>query len=219
MYYFRNPEIFSAGRVFTFALLFIIFFNIDSRAQETPLPKFVNDTVDYTPTYNAGEKPQYIITVSSKGEKLGDVIIELYPDIAPKHCKNFDSLVYVKFYDGTAFHRVVPDFVVQGGGIYSKEYSRELWGRSDDSQAKIPAEFSDIDHEEGVISAARRNDINSATSQFFICLDDVPSLDGNYTIFGKVLEGMDIIEELTDFEADDKNFLLEKVEMTIKRKE
>jgi len=148
-------------------------------------------------------------------EHLGTIIIELFPDIAPKHVANFDSLVAIGFYNGTTFHRVVPNFVIQGGDPNSKSKPRELWGYGDPSQKRIPAEFSTISHRRGILSAARAEDPNSATSQFFICVADAPWLDGQYTVFGRVLEGMDVVDIIANLPRDERDNPIDRVEMTI----
>ena len=165
------------------------------------------------------ENPHYLITVTQAGKHLGDIEIELYPKIAPKHVHNFDSLVAIKFYDGTAFHRVIPGFMIQGGDPNSKDKPRSTWGFGDPSQTKVPAEFNDIHHERGVISAARSQDPNSATSQFFIMHGDAPHLDHQYTAFGRVVKGMDVVDAIckVPLEGPHKSMPVDKVEMKIKR--
>lgn len=166
---------------------------------------------------------QYVISVKQGNKFLGDIKIELFPDVAPKHVRNFDSLVSIGFYDGTAFHRVVKGFMIQGGDPNTKNKPKKTWGMGDPSQTKIPAEFSDLQHKPGIISAARTNDPNSATSQFFICTGDAPWLDGKYTIFGRVVEGMDVVKKIEDVELErqpnmnEMSSPVEKVEMTIKK--
>ncbi len=123
--------------------------------------------------------PRYVISVTHQGKQVGTITLELFPDVAPKHCANFDSLVAAGFYDGTAFHRVIPGFMIQGGDPNSKNKPKNTWGTGDPSQKTVPAEFSDITHARGILSTARKgNDINSATSQFFIMVKDTPQLDG-----------------------------------------
>ncbi|MBL7997482.1 MAG: peptidylprolyl isomerase [Candidatus Kapabacteria bacterium] len=163
--------------------------------------------------------PRYVITISQGGAKLGDIEIELMPAVAPKHCANFDSLVRVKFYDGSVFHRVIPGFMIQGGSLNSKIKPRErnMWGASDTSQKRVPAEFSDTKHKRGVISAARTNDPNSATSQFFICVDDATHLDGKYSAFGQVVRGMDVVDAIVDLPRDERDNPIERVEMIVVR--
>ncbi len=167
----------------------------------------------------------YIYLISLKqGEKhLGDIKIKLFPDVAPLHCRNFDSLVSIGFYDGTAFHRVVKGFMMQGGDPNSKSKPKSTWGMGDPSQTKVKAEFSNLKHKRGTISAARTNDPNSATSQFFICFKDAPWLDGKYTIFGEVIDGFDVLDkvEKTPVEkqpySEEVSSPTEKIEMTIRR--
>ena len=163
------------------------------------------------------KNPQYIISVKQGNTVFGDILIELFPDVAPKHVHNFDSLVSVKAFDGTAFHRVVPGFVIQGGDPNSKNKPKDTWGYGDPSQKTVPAEFNKLKHERGIISAARSQDPNSATSQFFICLDNISHLDGKYTVYGKVLTGLDIVDKIVAVPCDGQA-PKEKVEMTIKKK-
>jgi cyclophilin family peptidyl-prolyl cis-trans isomerase len=166
---------------------------------------------------------QYIISVKQGDKFLGNIKIELFPDVAPKHVRNFDSLVSIGFYNGTAFHRVVKGFMIQGGDPNTKNKPKETWGMGDPSQTRIPAEFSNLKHKPGIISAARTNDPNSATSQFFICTGDAPWLDGKYTIFGQVIEGMDVVEKIENVKLErqpnmnEMSAPVEKVEMTIKK--
>ena len=169
---------------------------------------------------NAGEKmdrPKYVITTFQKGSELGKIKIELFNDVAPKHVANFDSLVSIGFYDGTAFHRVIPGFMIKGGDPNSKDKPREMWGFGDPTQQTVPAEFSNLKHKRGIISAARKPDPNSATSQFFICVADVPHLDGQYSIFGQVIEGMDVVDKIVNMPRDSRDNPLDKVEMKIEK--
>lgn len=169
---------------------------------------------------NSKSGPKYIITVTHLGKEVGKITLELFPDVAPKHCANFDSLVSIGFYNGTAFHRVIPGFMIQGGDPNSKDKPKNTWGTGDPSQTKVPAEFSDITHERGILSTARRgDDINSATSQFFIMVKDSPFLDGQYTVFGKVTEGMDIADYIVNAPRDSRDNPNDKIEMNIKKAE
>ena len=162
------------------------------------------------------EGPQYQITVTQGQVKLGDIIVELFPDVAPEHCRNFDSLVAAKFYDGTAFHRVIPGFMIQGGDPNSKDKPRNKWGQGDPSQRMIKAEFNKKSHKRGILSAARRGgDNNSATSQFFIMVNDAPHLDGQYTVYGHVLTGMEIADKIVNSKRDAGDNPIEKIEMKI----
>jgi peptidyl-prolyl cis-trans isomerase B (cyclophilin B) len=124
---------------------------------------------------------------------LGEMVVEFWPDVAPKHVENFKSLAKKGFYDGTAFHRVIKGFMIQGGDPLTKDESaRARWGTGDPGY-KIPAEFNKKPHTRGVLSMARSQDPNSAGSQFFICLETVAHLDNQYTAFGKLIKGEDVL--------------------------
>ena len=136
--------------------------------------------------------------------------------MAPETVANFDNLVKTGAYDGTAFHRVIPGFVIQGGDPNSKEGPKSSWGMGAPGQKTVPAEFSDVKHERGILSMARKgNDINSGTSQFFICVADVPSLNNQYTVFGAVSDGMDVVDKIVNMPRDETDKALKKVEMFI----
>jgi len=131
----------------------------------------------------------------------GEMVIEFWPEVAPKTVENFKKLANEKFYDGTAFHRIVKGFMIQGGDPLTKDPSKEaLWGTGDPGY-KIKAEFNDRKHVRGVISMARAMDPDSAGCQFFICLDNAPNLDGQYTAFGKLIKGDDVLGKLGDAET------------------
>ena len=164
-----------------------------------------------------GDNPHYIISVTHGGRFLGKIEIELFPDVAPKHCNNFDSLVAIKFYDSTAFHRVIPGFMIQGGDPNSRNKPKSTWGYGDPSQTKVPAEFGTISHQRGIMSAARAADINSATSQFFICVAPATHLDGQYSVYGQVVSGMNIADSIVSVPRDANNNPNEKVEMMINK--
>jgi len=129
----------------------------------------------------------------------GPIKIEFYPDVAPKHVKNFKDLANSGFYDGVVFHRIVPGFVIQAGDPNTKNssISRDTWGTGGPGYA-INQEFSKIPHERGILSMARMPDPNSAGSQFFIVLNNSKFLDGQYTVFGKVTEGIEIVDKIAN---------------------
>ncbi len=126
--------------------------------------------------------------------------IELYPNIAPISCENFEKLVKSGFYDGLTFHRVIPGFMIQGGCPNGTGIGGPGW--------QIKGEFSsngvknDLKHTRGVLSMARSMNPNSAGSQFFIMHADAPHLDGQYAAFGKVVSGMDAVDEIAETETD-----------------
>ncbi len=126
----------------------------------------------------------------------GEMVLELWPDVAPGHVENFKKLARKEFYDGTCFHRVIKGFMIQGGDPLTKdEANQSRWGTGGPGYT-IKAEFSDKPHMRGVLSMARSNDPNSAGSQFFICHGDPRFLDHQYTAFGKLIEGGEVLEKI-----------------------
>ncbi|MHC4995163.1 MAG: peptidylprolyl isomerase, partial [Planctomycetota bacterium] len=120
----------------------------------------------------------------------GEIVIELWEDVAPRHADNFNQLIHDGFYDGLTFHRIIPEFLIQSGCPIGDGTGTAGWD--------IDAEFNERKHEPGVVSMARRKDPDSASSQFFICLsrENCEHLDGQYTAFGRVVEGMDTVERI-----------------------
>lgn len=126
----------------------------------------------------------------------GEMVAEFWSDVAPKTVQNFKDLAKKGFYDGTAFHRVIKGFMIQGGDPFTKDESKQSrWGTGDPGY-KIDAEFNKKSHERGVLSMARSQDPNSAGSQFFICHGTPKFLDGQYTAFGKLIKGDDVLEKI-----------------------
>ncbi len=133
--------------------------------------------------------------------KDGDVEIELFSDVAPNHVKRFKELASKGLYDGVVFHRVIDGFMAQSGDVKygnskSKEFNLSLAGTGGSDLPDLKAEFSDIPHDRGVLSAARSSNPNSANSQFFICFQPAPHLDRQYSVFGKVIKGMEFIDKI-----------------------
>ena len=126
--------------------------------------------------------------------KSGNVIIEMKPDLAPNHVKRIKELVSEKFYDGLKFHRVIDGFMAQTGD--------PLGNGTGGSGQKLKAEFSSESHVRGTLSMARASDPNSADSQFFICFADAPWLDGQYTIWGQIIEGMENVDKIKKGEGN-----------------
>lgn len=160
---------------------------------------------------------------------FGDMVVEFYPDIAPMHVESFMALANEEYFNGTTFHRVIPGFMIQGGDPNSRNENRATHGtggragkffglgnEEDPSTWLIPQEFSDTPHVKGILSMARTNDPNSASSQFFVCHDNANFLDNNYTVFGKVIDGLDIIDEIANVAKDQNDNPLERVEMSIR---
>jgi|TARA_B100001971_G_scaffold144265_1_gene133458 peptidyl-prolyl cis-trans isomerase B (cyclophilin B) len=133
--------------------------------------------------------------------KDGDVKIELFHDVAPRHVERIKKLANEGKYDNVVFHRVIDGFMAQTGDVKfgnssSSDFDLKRAGMGGSDLPDLDAEFNDIPHEKGTLSMARASDPNSANSQFFICFEPAPSLDRNYTVFGKVIEGMNNIDKI-----------------------
>lgn len=157
-----------------------------------------NDTED-AGAYPTGNVP---VQVTVKVKDFGTFVLELYPDYAPKTVENFVNLVESGFYEGTKFHRVVENFMAQGGEAVNGEELRPINGEF----LSNGYTQNTLKHERGTISMARTTDKNSATSQFFICYTDCPALDGDYAAFGKVISGMDVIDSFLGVERVSNGF-------------
>ena len=131
--------------------------------------------------------------------KNGEVKIELFPDVAPNHVKRFKTLANSNKYDGVVFHRVIDGFMAQTGDVQygnstNAKFDLNRAGTGSSDLPDLKSEFSDLPHEKGTLSMARSSNPNSANSQFFICFESAPHLDRQYTIFGKVVEGMEFVD-------------------------
>ena len=149
--------------------------------------------------------------------KHGEIEIELLPEKAPGHVKNFLDLARKGFYDGTTFHRVIPGFMIQGGCPNTKDAKGSKAGHGTGGPGyTIKAEFNDTSHRRGVVSMARAQDPNSAGSQFFICVSDSTFLDKQYTAFGRVVAGMEVADQIVAQARDGRDNPVEPVQMTVK---
>ena len=149
-------------------------------------------TPDMTPSPSPSAEKEVAVFKTSEGE----MVAEFWPDVAPNTVENFKKLAKQGFYDGTAFHRIVKGFMIQGGDPLTKDESKESrWGTGDPGY-KIKAEFNEKLHEKGVLSMARSAQPDSAGSQFFIMLGRAPHLDRQYTGFGKLIKGEDVLEKI-----------------------
>ncbi|HEX7570983.1 MAG TPA: peptidylprolyl isomerase [Verrucomicrobiae bacterium] len=136
----------------------------------------------------------------------GVMVVEFFPKVAPNHVANFKKLARQGFYDGTCFHRVIKGFMIQGGDPNTKnETAKDTWGMGGPGYT-VNAEFNSKHHARGILSMARSNDPNSAGSQFFICHGDAAFLDGQYTVFGNLIKGDDVLGKIgtTPTEAPDR---------------
>jgi len=139
--------------------------------------------------------------------KDGDVKIEMFPDVAPNHVKRITELANSGKYDNVVFHRVIDGFMAQTGDVKfgnseSKDFDLRRAGMGGSDLPDLNQEFNDVPHERGTLSMARSSDPNSANSQFFICFDQAPFLDRQYTVFGKVIEGMEFVDKIKRGDSD-----------------
>ena len=147
-----------------------------------------------SPSMTASNNNEVAVIKTSEGE----MVAEFWSDVAPKTVDNFKKLAREGFYDGTAFHRIVKGFMIQGGDPNTKDLAKESSYGTGGPGYKIKAEFNEKLHEKGVLSMARSGDPDSAGSQFFVMLGRSPHLDRQYTAFGKLIKGMDVLEKIGD---------------------
>jgi peptidyl-prolyl cis-trans isomerase B (cyclophilin B) len=144
----------------------------------------------------------YANTLATLQTDMGDITVKFFYDKAPHHVQNFVDLAAKGFYDGTLFHRVIPGFMVQGGDPNTKKQEDPMhpYGTGgnvvDGKEVRLKAEFNDISHKRGILSMARSQDPNSASSQFFIVVKDSTFLDNQYSAFGEVVSGMDVADKI-----------------------
>jgi peptidyl-prolyl cis-trans isomerase B (cyclophilin B) len=150
-----------------------------------------------TTTEAAKATSHYENKVAELHTSAGDIHIRFFPDVAPNHVKNFIDLAEKGFYNGTKFHRVIPGFMIQGGDPNSIKGDPSTWGMGG-SPEKVKAEFNTVSHKRGIVSAARSQDPNSASSQFFIVTSDSTFLDRQYTVYGQVTKGMDVADKIVN---------------------
>ena len=148
------------------------------------------------------DKPKDGDDVAVLETSAGKIVVMFYPDKAPRHVENFKNLAKNGFYDGTRFHRCIPGFMIQGGDPLSKDLTKSaMWGTGgnmgpDKKEINVPAEFNDVRHKRGVLSMARSQSPDSASSQFFIMVQDNEGLDGQYSAFGATVSGMDVADKI-----------------------
>jgi peptidyl-prolyl cis-trans isomerase B (cyclophilin B) len=147
--------------------------------------------------------------------KFGAIELKFFPDVAPGHVNNFIELSKKGFYDKTIFHRVIPGFMIQGGDPNSREANKSQHGTGGPGY-QLKAEFNDKPHKRGILSMARSGHPDSAGSQFFICVQDAPFLDRQYTVFGEVVSGMEVADKIVSQPRDAGDNPNERIEMTVK---
>jgi peptidyl-prolyl cis-trans isomerase B (cyclophilin B) len=166
-----------------------------------------NNNPSSMPTPKVAGTPVFDDEVAVFETDYGNFKIALYPDVAPRHVENFKKLISEKFYDGLGFHRVIPNFIIQGGDPQTRGGgNRRKWGAGDDNQPKVPAEFSTRPFVRGTVGMARKgDDPNSGTSQFFICLRPNPDWNGEYTVFGEVIQGLNNVQVISNVPLNPEN--------------
>jgi peptidyl-prolyl cis-trans isomerase B (cyclophilin B) len=160
------------------------------------------------------ERPPLAETNAVIHTKFGDITLRFFPEDAPGHVKNFIELAQKGFYTKTTFHRIIPGFMIQGGDPNSKSTDRSRHGMGGPGY-NLKAEFNNQPHKKGTLSMARSADPDSAGSQFFICVSAAPHLDGQYTVFGEVTDGMDVVDQIVSQPRDQNDNPLERIEMTV----
>jgi peptidyl-prolyl cis-trans isomerase B (cyclophilin B) len=191
-----------------FIALFAVFMSIAVSAQSTmPAPKTITATKK--------EVKKMSGTKAIIETKFGNITLKFFPDVAPGHVKNFIDLANKGFYDGTTFHRVIPGFMIQGGDPNSKDPNKSKHGQGGPGYT-IKAEFSDKPHKRGTLSMARAGHPDSAGSQFFLCVKDSSFLDKQYTVFGEVESGMDVVDKIVSQPRDGNDNPNDRIEMKVK---
>jgi peptidyl-prolyl cis-trans isomerase B (cyclophilin B) len=147
--------------------------------------------------------------------KLGNIELKFFPDVAPNHVDNFIQLAKTGFYDETIFHRIIPGFMIQGGDPNSKNHDKSSHGMGGPDH-KVKAEFSDKPHKRGILSMARSGQPDSAGSQFFICVADAAFLDGQYSVFGEVVSGMEVVDKIVSQPRDARDNPDERIEIKVR---
>jgi peptidyl-prolyl cis-trans isomerase B (cyclophilin B) len=165
--------------------------------------------------FTAQEIKTMSMTKATIETKFGAITLKFFPEVAPGHVKNFIDLAKKGFYDGTTFHRVIPGFMIQGGDPNSKNPDKRTHGMGGPGYT-IKAEFNDRPHKRGTLSMARAQNPDSAGSQFFICVKDTPFLNHQYTVFGEVESGMDVVDKIVSQPRDPNDNPNERIEMKVK---
>ena len=161
--------------------------------------------------------------------EFGEMVIDFFEGNAPKHVESFKIHAKNGYYDKTIFHRVIPGFMIQGGDPNTKGDNNASYGtgghaakffgignENDSTTWTLPAEFNNIKHKVGILSMARANNPNSGGSQFFICAAEAPHLNGKYTVFGQVIEGLEIIEQIVNLPRDSRDNPNRRIEMKVR---
>ncbi len=182
----------SATTLLTALMFLILFFSACNQKTADTSNKESNANAAAATDVKSAVKPQPDAQVAViETSDYGRIVLELYPNVAPKMVERFKKLISVKFYDGTAIHRVDPSLgIIQGGDPLTKGSNSAVYGTGNSPYPNVPAEFSDIPYERGTLGAARTSDVNGANCQWFITLKKQPAFDKKYTVFGRVIDGI-----------------------------
>jgi peptidyl-prolyl cis-trans isomerase B (cyclophilin B) len=194
-------------RIFVIAL-FAMFISVAASAQ-------LQTSAQKTTTVTKEEIKKMSGTKAIIETKFGNITLKFFPEVAPGHVKNFIDLAKKGFYDGTTFHRVIPGFMIQGGDPNSKDANKSKHGQGGPGYT-IKAEFNDKPHKRGTLSMARAGHPDSAGSQFFICVKDSSFLDKQYTVFGEVESGIEVVDKIVSQERDASDNPKDRIEMKVK---
>ena len=165
--------------------------------------------------FKDGDRKKMAETKAVIETKFGNIEMVFFPDVAPNHVNNFIELAKKGFYDGTIFHRVIPGFMIQGGDPNSKDTNKASHGTGGPGYT-VKAEFNSKPHSRGTLSMARSASPDSAGSQFFICAAAAPFLDKQYTVFGEVVSGMEVVDKIVSQPRDTRDNPNERIEMKVK---
>ena len=195
------------ARIF-FIAIFAVFMSVVASAQSAmPTPKTITTTKEEVKNMSG--------TKAIIETKFGNITLKFFPDVAPGHVKNFIDLAKKGFYDGTTFHRVIPGFMIQGGDPNSKDANKSKHGQGGPGYT-IKAEFNDKPHKRGTLSMARAGHPDSAGSQFFLCVKDSSFLDKQYTVFGEVESGIEVVDKIVSQPRDGNDNPNDRIEMKVK---
>jgi len=194
---------------------------MDNKSEQSN--QITNDNSEINQTNNQKKEVAIIST------EFGDMVVDFFEGNAPKHVESFKLHAENGYYNGTIFHRVIPGFMIQGGDPNTKGQNNASYGtgghaakyygignQNESATWTLPAEFNSIKHREGILSMARANNPNSGGSQFFICAAEAPHLNGKYTVFGQVIEGIEIVDQIVNLPRDARDNPNRRIEMKVR---
>ena len=195
--------------------------DMDNKSEQSN--QILDDDSEINQTNNQKKEVAVIST------EFGDMVVDFFEGNAPKHVESFKLHAENGYYNGTIFHRVIPGFMIQGGDPNTKGDNNASYGtgghaakyygignQNESATWTLPAEFNSIKHREGILSMARANNPNSGGSQFFICAAEAPHLNGKYTVFGQVIEGIEIVDQIVNLPRDARDNPNRRIEMKVR---